>query len=182
VQLNFRLLSNDFNLVPGLELVLKETAAASHIASREARINMILRKMQLRNGSLLGIDLTSSEEEREVRHKQIEAQLRLRELDKSCQEGWAHEAQESLDMVNIYEVKLNINLNAQTLEQLNESRKVCMYVSRSCRALLHVVLCLASCRALPCFLSCLASNLGTVLHQSDKEFSFSNFLFYSLVP
>lgn len=107
-------------------MVLKETAAASHIASREARINMILREMKLRNGLLLDIDLTSSDDEREVRHKQIEAELRARELDQACKGGWACEAQESLEMVNIYEVKLNINLNAQSLEQLNESRKVCI--------------------------------------------------------
>ena len=104
-------------------MVLKETAAAS-LYSRENRINTILRKMKMRNGSLLDIDLTSSDKERVVRHKQIEAEQRSRDLDQACKAGWAREAQESLEMVNIYELKLNINLNAQTLEQLNASRKV----------------------------------------------------------
>jgi hypothetical protein len=61
----------------------------------------------------------------------MDLQLRSDELEKACQKGgWAYLLlnDELLkdQIVNIYEMKLNINLNAQTLEQLRESRKSCV--------------------------------------------------------
>ena len=105
--------------------ILRETAC-SDITSQEARVNEILRKMKIQDRIAIGLDLTSSRIEREMRQKEMDFQLRSEELEKACDEGWAKLLLENPQIVNIYEMKLNINLNAQTLEQLRESRKSCV--------------------------------------------------------
>jgi hypothetical protein len=105
--------------------ILRETAC-SDFTSQEARVNEMLRKMKIQDRIAIGLDLTSSRIERGVRQKEMDLQLRSEELEKACQEGWAKLLLKDPQIVNIYEMKLNINLNAHTLQQLQESRKSCV--------------------------------------------------------
>jgi hypothetical protein len=101
--------------------------ACSDVTSQEARLNEMLRNMKIQDRIAIGLDLTSSRIEREVRQKEMDLQLRSEELEKACQKGgWANLLLKDPQIVNIYEMKLNINLNAQTLQQLRESRKACV--------------------------------------------------------
>ena len=118
------------------EEMMRKTAAAG-VTSQRTRINDRLRTM---NTSAFACDLTSTEKELELQRKLIEVQQRMQELEHACQHGWAKDICSSTspkkeNLINVYEVKLNINLNALTVEQLRESRKSC--VIDFARTLLH---------------------------------------------
>ena len=106
-----------------VEEVLFKTGNADPQLSREARINLLLREMQALGGRRLCIDLTSNATERGIRRKIIEAECRREELERACKSGWARAALESRQLINIYQIRLNVNLQAQTIEQLRETRK-----------------------------------------------------------
>jgi len=106
-----------------IEDVLAKTASADPHLSREARINLLLRDMRMLGGQQLCIGLASSSSERSIRKIILESEHRLEELRRARMSGWAKLALQSGATINIYKLRLNVNLQAQTMEQLRESRK-----------------------------------------------------------